>query len=93
MDFKDLCEQCMCRQVCKYIDAYQHTNVISTHPYIQVRCSSYVPPFNIANEDKCEAIKAWRAEHPNGKKMECYRETGISRPTIDKYWISKNEIE
>ncbi len=31
-------------------------------------------------------VEKWQAEHPNGKKSECHKETGISRPTIDKYW-------
>ncbi|MCI6407135.1 MAG: hypothetical protein MR796_04080, partial [Veillonella caviae] len=35
---------------------------------------------------KAEIIKKWRADNPNGKKIECYRATGITRPTIDKWW-------
>jgi len=35
---------------------------------------------------KEEQVKAWRLANPNGKKIECYRETGITRPTIDKWW-------
>ena len=31
-------------------------------------------------------VQMWRALHPNGKKIECHRDTGICRPTIDKYW-------
>lgn len=32
----------------------------------------------------------WRLGHPNGKKIECHRETGLSRVTIDKWWDSYN---
>ena len=35
---------------------------------------------------KAEKVKAWRLANPNGKKIECHRETGITRPTIDKWW-------
>lgn len=35
---------------------------------------------------KLLGVVLWQAKHPNGTKMECHRETGISRPTIDKYW-------
>lgn len=31
-------------------------------------------------------IQWWRGNNPNGKKSECHKATGISRPTIDKYW-------
>ncbi len=37
---------------------------------------------------KKEAVREWRKAHPNGKKIDCYKETGISRPTIDKWWNS-----
>lgn len=35
---------------------------------------------------KRDDVLAWRRDHPDGKKVDCFRETGISRPTIDKYW-------
>lgn len=35
---------------------------------------------------KEEQIKVWRLANPNGKKIDCHRETGITRPTIDKWW-------
>lgn len=31
-------------------------------------------------------VEEWQEKHPNGKKIECHRETGLSRPTIDKWW-------
>lgn len=33
-----------------------------------------------------EIVKDWKAKNPNSRKIECNRETGLSRPTIDKYW-------
>ena len=31
-------------------------------------------------------IKAWRIDHPDGKKADCIRETGVSKPTVYKWW-------
>ena len=31
-------------------------------------------------------VQEWRGEHPDGKKAECVRETGLSRPTVYKWW-------
>lgn len=33
-----------------------------------------------------EKVRVWRKEHPDGKKIECHRDTGMSRVTIDKWW-------
>ena len=35
---------------------------------------------------KAEIIKQWKQKNPNGKKIDCHRDTGITRPTIDKWW-------
>lgn len=35
---------------------------------------------------KEEIVKEWQREHPNGKKIECERETGLSRHTVLKWW-------
>ena len=35
---------------------------------------------------KQQQVQAWRAAHPNGKKVDCQRDTGLSRPTIIKWW-------
>lgn len=31
-------------------------------------------------------VQEWRQLHPDGKKIECERETGLSRPTVLKWW-------
>lgn len=33
-------------------------------------------------------VRAWRAANPNGRKIDCHRDTGLSRVTIDKWWKS-----
>lgn len=36
--------------------------------------------------DKQEVVKNWRRNNPDGKKIDCERETGLSRPTVLKWW-------
>ena len=31
-------------------------------------------------------VKEWRSNHPDGKKAECIRDTGLSKPTVYKHW-------
>ena len=31
-------------------------------------------------------VQKWKSEHPNGKKIDCERETGLSRHTVLKWW-------
>ncbi len=31
-------------------------------------------------------VKEWRAAHPDGKKVQCIRDTGLSKPTVYKWW-------
>lgn len=33
-----------------------------------------------------EKVKQWQLEHPEGKKADCIRETGLSKPTVYKWW-------
>ncbi len=35
---------------------------------------------------KKEIIAKWRESHPDGKKIECERDTGLSRHTVLKWW-------
>lgn len=38
--------------------------------------------------EKKGIVQQWRAEHPNGRKIDCERETGMSRHTVLKWWES-----
>lgn len=40
----------------------------------------------IGSGSKEAVVKAWQAEHPDGKKADCIRETGLSKPTVYKHW-------
>lgn len=40
------------------------------------------------NYPKREIVRNWREANPAGRKIDCHRETGLSRVTIDKWWES-----
>ena len=40
------------------------------------------------NKSKQNTIKEWRKNNPNGSKLLCEKETGISRVTVYKWWDS-----
>lgn len=35
---------------------------------------------------KQSIVQNWRSEHPDGKKAACIRDTGLSKPTVYKWW-------
>lgn len=37
---------------------------------------------------KKDIVAEWRAKNPNGKKADCIRETGLTKPTVYKWWDS-----
>ena len=41
---------------------------------------------------KQSIIQKWRLKHPDGKKADCIRDTGLTKPTVYKWW-NKVEIE
>lgn len=36
--------------------------------------------------DKKDLVFTWRQNNPQGKKAQCIKELGLTRPTADKYW-------
>lgn len=36
-----------------------------------------------------DKVSQWQREHPNGKKADCIRDTGLSKPTVYKWWTNK----
>lgn len=37
-------------------------------------------------KQKKDIVQIWKSEHPNGKKIDCERDTGLSRHTVLKWW-------
>ncbi|MFR4352023.1 MAG: hypothetical protein ACLT3H_10200 [Roseburia sp.] len=31
-------------------------------------------------------VEEWQKKHPDGRKADCTRETGLSKPTVYKWW-------
>ena len=43
-------------------------------------------------KEKKDIVLAWRNSHPEGSKARCYKDTKLSRTTIDKWWNSENVV-
>ena len=41
---------------------------------------------NEGRPDKAEIVLEWQRSHPDGKKADCIRDTGLSKPTVYKWW-------
>ena len=39
-----------------------------------------------------EIIEEWQRNNPSGSKNQCIRETGISKPTVYKWWFDKERV-
>lgn len=39
---------------------------------------------------KAAIVQEWRQEHPRGRKADCIRDTGLSKPTVYKWWDYKH---
>lgn len=35
---------------------------------------------------KANIVQLWQQEHPNSRKVDCIRDTGLSKPTVYKWW-------
>ena len=36
--------------------------------------------------DKAKVVAEWQKKHPGGKKADCIRDTGLSKPTVYRWW-------
>ena len=41
---------------------------------------------NNGRPDKADIVKQWRLEHPEGRKVDCIRDTGLDKKTVYKWW-------
>lgn len=49
--------------------------------------------FGNGRKSKKEIVRMWRFNNPDGKKADCIRETGLSKPTVYKWWCCIVERE
>ena len=40
-----------------------------------------------------QTVREWQESHPAGKKADCIRETGLSKPTVYKWWNETKEVK
>ena len=33
-----------------------------------------------------QIVRDWQAQHPDGRKADCIKDTGLSKPTVYKWW-------
>lgn len=38
-----------------------------------------------------QTVLEWRQQHPEGRKVDCIRETGLTKPTVYKWWNQEGE--
>ena len=44
-------------------------------------------------KDKRAIVAWWQHQHPEGKKADCIRDTGLSKPTVYKWWdMDRDEL-
>lgn len=36
---------------------------------------------------KVDIVRQWQAAHPEGKKADCIRDTGLDKKTVYKWWV------
>jgi len=41
---------------------------------------------NGGRPEKAEIVKKWKQSHPDGNKLQCSKDTGLSRTTVIKWW-------
>lgn len=41
--------------------------------------------------EKSKIVEEWQRMHPNGRKVDCIRDTGLSKPTVLKWWESSEK--
>lgn len=39
-----------------------------------------------------QTVREWQEKHPDGKKADCIRKTGLSKKTVYKWWLTADEL-
>lgn len=78
------CDTCICKEVCKYEDAYRNTSVNSEYSYLKVTLSCPYYKSNKKMSINDQRIIEWYEQNPNGTTIECAKALGLSRQTVSK---------
>lgn len=65
-----------------------HLEMARSNQAILKKYSGFKPEGRPRTGDKI--VREWRQRNPNGRKSECIKATGLSKPTVYKYWDSVN---
>lgn len=49
-------------------------------------------PVNEGRPTAEQTVSEWQESHPAGKKADCIRETGLSKPTVYKWWKKEDSV-
>ena len=41
---------------------------------------------------KAEIVRKWRKEHPDGRKVDCIRDTGLGKSTVYRHWNAGGDL-
>lgn len=47
---------------------------------------------NNGRKPKKDIVQQWRKEHPNGRKADCIRDTGLDKKTVYKWWDGGSNV-
>ena len=47
---------------------------------------------NNGRKPKKDIVQQWRKEHPDGRKADCIRDTGLTKPTVYKWWDGGSDV-
>ena len=61
----------------------QHIVIMNTMKEVKKQLGEHVAD---GRPSAKQTVADWMALHPNGRKIDCERETGLSRPTVLKWW-------
>lgn len=60
-----------------------HVKVMNTMKALKKQLGE---PVNEGRPTAKQTVEEWQQTHPEGKKADCIRETGLSKPTVYKWW-------
>ena len=70
-----------------YIKQKDHVKVMNTMKALKKQLGEEVKEGRPKGSGTAEqTVREWQESHPAGKKADCIRETGLSKPTVYKWW-------
>ena len=64
----------------------RHDHITRSNRLRKFKQDEYDEKYGGGRPDKKSIVKQWQLEHPGGKKADCIRDTGLTKPTVYKWW-------